>query len=385
MRKLSSRLGDLAGVRRRPIRVRGDRLGADLIEQLEDRVVPATYIWAGGSSANWSDPANWGGAGFPSLPGDIAQFTAPIGTAQTINVDVAASVGEIDFGATDAYTLAAGGGSLTLDNSGSPAVLSVTAVNTKPDVINAPVTLAAGLNATLNGTGTSALTVASLSFGGTAAAATSGTEPLTIGAVTLNGTDTLTVGAAGATITGNIGNAAPTDTLVAAGTGTLNLPNANTDTNPTVLNGATLNLGNAAGLGTGPVTLTSGTIRTSTAALTIANPLTFNNNGAVTLGGANAFTLSGAVTLNGNDTLTLSDTGGATLTGAIGNTAPTDTLTLAGTQTVNLPNANTDTNATVINGPTVAVGDPLSLGTGGVTLTAGTLQAMPPTSPWPTC
>ena len=55
------------------------------VEHLEDRTLPSTYQWVGGSSANWNDPGNWNllsGAGtFPNAPGDVAQFTGtPSGT-----------------------------------------------------------------------------------------------------------------------------------------------------------------------------------------------------------------------------------------------------------------------------------------------------------------
>src|SRR5215212_2648979 len=94
VRKLSSRLGLPSGVRKRPIRVRGEWLGAGGPEQLEDRTVPATtYIWTGGSSTNWSDPLNWNaGVGFPQNPGDVAQFTTLSLGAQTVNIDVPVSV-----------------------------------------------------------------------------------------------------------------------------------------------------------------------------------------------------------------------------------------------------------------------------------------------------
>src|SRR5206468_3457430 len=99
------------------------------------------------------------------------------------------------------------------------------------------------------------------------------------------GTDTLTLSdTGGTTLTNNIGNTAPTDTLVLAGTQTLNLPNANTDTNPVTLNGATVNLSNATSLGSGTLTLTAGTVQTTTP-LTLAELITFSNNGTATIAG----------------------------------------------------------------------------------------------------
>src|SRR4051812_47511880 len=61
------------------------------LEHLEDRTLPSTYQWVGGSSVNWNDPNNWSGgsAAFPNAQGDVAQFTGSYSTAQTVLVNQA--------------------------------------------------------------------------------------------------------------------------------------------------------------------------------------------------------------------------------------------------------------------------------------------------------
>ena len=189
-------------------------------------------------------------------------------------------------------------------------------------------------------------------------------------------------------LTSNIAHTAVGDTLTLAGTQTLNLPFANTDTNQTILSGATVNLGTNTSLGSGTLTAISGTIESTTLAVTLANPVVFGGS-TVTFAGGFGITLSGAatdqngstiavnllsvainkptfannaaatiagsqflilgvvagspLTLNGANTLTMSNTStNFFIVSNIANTAPTDTLTIAGTgQLLNLPNANT--------------------------------------------
>src|SRR4051812_3452832 len=81
LKKLASRLLAKFTRRRRSLYPRKWRRNFLIIEHLEERLAPATYFWAGGTSANWSPAANWsatqggpGGAGTPSSPGDVANF-----------------------------------------------------------------------------------------------------------------------------------------------------------------------------------------------------------------------------------------------------------------------------------------------------------------------
>ena len=127
-------------------------------EHLEERVLPSTFKWIGaGADSNWNDTANWSlvsGAGtFPTNAGDVAQFTGtPAQNLVTVNVPI--TVGEIDFGTASNITIAASGSNvLTLNNNAANAVLSAgtVAANTGTDSIQAPLSVATALTATLSG------------------------------------------------------------------------------------------------------------------------------------------------------------------------------------------------------------------------------------------
>src|SRR5689334_2712872 len=121
------------------------------VERLEDRTLPSTFQWVGGSSANWNDAANWkllsGSGTFPNAKGDVAQFTASYSAAQGVTLNQTITVGEIDFGSSKNVTITSAGGSvLTLDDTGagSNAILDVGDANsnTGTDLIAAPISVA---------------------------------------------------------------------------------------------------------------------------------------------------------------------------------------------------------------------------------------------------
>src|SRR5438034_10266783 len=121
------------------------------VEQLEDRTLLATFQWIGGSSVNWNDAGNWtlasGSGSFPNAQGDIAKFTASYSTAQSITVNQAITVGEIDYGTSRNVTITSTGtNALTLDNTGlgGTAILDVGQTNTNSavDVLSAPLLVA---------------------------------------------------------------------------------------------------------------------------------------------------------------------------------------------------------------------------------------------------
>src|SRR5207253_713111 len=73
--------------------------------------------------------------------------------------------------------------------------------------------------------------------------------------------------------------------VTVAGTGVLNLPNANPYTGGTVLGGGILNVGNNTSLGGGTLTLINGFLQ-GLAAVTLGNAVVLNNS-SVTIGGIN--------------------------------------------------------------------------------------------------
>ncbi len=235
----------------RPAR-RGQRLATDdrffrglWLEPLEDRTLLSTFQWlGGGATANWNDPTNWnrtaGTTGtFPSVAGDIARFTGTYTAAQTVTVNVAITVGEIDFGTASNVTIAASGSNLlTLQNATGNAVLNVGSgalTNSGVDQINAPLVVSttdaatnpAALSATVGGgtlqltntaTGATANVLGSTSTftvntGGTLRASAAGSGSL----VTANLVDTGALGSAAVNLAGGTFTLDPTASTASNG------------------------------------------------------------------------------------------------------------------------------------------------------------------------
>jgi hypothetical protein len=97
----------------------------------------STYKWAVDASGNWNDPANWTlvegplSNGFPSNPGDVAQFdNAFTADRQVIfpNVSVTMAAGRIEINDDNAVEFVWNGGQgmfLDLDNAGQPIIIDV--------------------------------------------------------------------------------------------------------------------------------------------------------------------------------------------------------------------------------------------------------------------
>lgn len=84
----------------------------------------ATYTWSVDANGSWNAPANWGGTGYPKLPGDVASFTNSITADRTVTVNLAGSerVGTINLtDATPGSNWILSGGTLFFDNSGTGA------------------------------------------------------------------------------------------------------------------------------------------------------------------------------------------------------------------------------------------------------------------------
>jgi autotransporter-associated beta strand protein len=145
-----------------------------------------------------------------------------------------------------------------------------------------------------------------------------------------------------------------------SGGGVLNLDNAANDySGGTTLVGPgiflpTLSLGAASVLGTGPLTVASGTLRAAAPGIAIDNPVSFvpapSANTTTTLGGTNPFSLAGPIDLLGS--VTLNSTVPVTFAGDIGGPG---SLTKAGAATLTLSGDSARTGATVVNGGTLLV------------------------------
>ena len=95
------------------------------LEELEERVTPASFIWTGGGpDTNWSDPLNWQGGSAPTGAGDDLIFQAGAAQLNSNNDLVGAVINSITFSGNNynvsgnAITLGANGagGSIIANN-----------------------------------------------------------------------------------------------------------------------------------------------------------------------------------------------------------------------------------------------------------------------------
>jgi fibronectin-binding autotransporter adhesin len=308
-----------------------------LVEELERRLTPASYVWTGGTSGNWSVGNNWAGGVAPSNgeTGAMLSFGIVSGSVAMIDDIPNLSVDAIAFSASG-YSLTGGTAAAILSLSGAaPSAISDSAggnsiasanlsisltgnaqisVATGTDVINAPIS--GGFGITKAGTGT-------LTLGGNSSF--SGGTTISAGLVKIDGAGTATTSPLGTfgTVVGS--NAA----LDLAGT---NLAFAE----PLTLSGTGIS-------GGGALTNSSGTAATYTGLLTLATDSSIVSN-------AGNLILSNAGTIGGSGfNLTLDGTAaGSSLASIIGTGAGGVTKTGAGTWIVS--GLNTFTGPVNLNG-----------------------------------
>ena len=154
-----------------------------------------TSVWTSTASGNWSNSSNWAG-GVPNGVGAWAALNAPTSVKITVTLDTPVTLGTLLLGnsgkASTGYALTgAGSNSLTLNNSGSGAMISVTG---GVHVINAPVILADNLTMTTGGTATWELSFKSASSISDSGAGHSLTLSASNGILILSGSDNYTGG-----------------------------------------------------------------------------------------------------------------------------------------------------------------------------------------------
>ncbi|HEX3149406.1 MAG TPA: autotransporter-associated beta strand repeat-containing protein, partial [Gemmataceae bacterium] len=336
--------------------------------------------------ASLSRPA--GSGGFVNFTGTGLGSTNQVvftGLTNTGGLLPYATVNGTDFAATTAtgiQSYTASGGSYVSTVSGASSGANVNLAGndtvTSSKTINA-LMFSGGANATLTINAGVILTVTSgaLFLNSTKTLTIQGGGTLALGEAIINSgaSGTLTVASDGTTLTGS--------NLTLVGTGTVNLPAANSfGAGATTLGGATLNLGTSSAIGSGTITFVSGTLTATTSNVKLQNALAFNNS-TVTLGGANPLIFSGNATLGGtNNTLTVSNTGLTILNGAISTLAgAVGNLTKAGTGTLVLSGANTYTGQTIVNAGVVQVQNNTALGAAGggaavVTASGASIQVL---------
>jgi fibronectin-binding autotransporter adhesin len=224
-----------------------------------------------------------------------------------------------------------------------------------------------------------ALTMTSIG-GGSMFLGSTGNGSYTAATLGPNNANTFRLGGGGGTLTlggANILTGTASATIgSAAFAGTVRITAANNYSGGTTLAGVTLAVGDAGALGSGPFTITSGSIRADGGPVTFANPVTVGGN--VTVGGTDVLTFSGPVTLTGNRSITVNTPAVLAITGPIGQDAGTRSLTVnasSGTGTLILSGTNTYSGGTTIGVGTVqTVGANQALGLGNVTVQAAVLR-----------
>ena len=174
------------------------------------------------------------------------------------------------------------------------------------------------------------------------------------------------------------GSSALTITSGATNTG-LTLGGANTYSGATYVNGGQLSISAANNLGNSTqIYLNNATLVSSANTYDLGNTRTIflGGNGDTIQANAGTLTVSGNVDNGGNGLLTVAGAGSTTISGVVGNAGGTGNggLTMSGTSTLTLTNANTYRGDTTISLGTVNIRNALALGTaeGGTTLAANT-------------
>jgi fibronectin-binding autotransporter adhesin len=217
--------------------------------------VVTANVWNVDADGSWTTAANWSGnPTIPGNPGDAAELG--IGSAlRTVTLNANESLGYLEMTNANSFVVANGGHTLTLDNSGNGAYVTVS--------------------------------------GGSANAIQTAVSLNDNSSVVVNSGDLLT-------ISGVIASTSSSETLTLLGTGTLVLGNANTygpaqGTIGTIIEGGTLQVGNNNALGAGDVSFAgNGTLQSVASGLTVTNNLTVSSGATATLDdNGNTFTLGG--------------------------------------------------------------------------------------------
>lgn len=308
----------------------------------------APFVWdGGGADDSWGTALNWDTD--TVLNNDTNDALTFSGTTRTSpELDMARTINSITFSDTPATA-----GSFTISGNDDITFSAATGITNNSAVLQTVsanlVAPAAGLNLTS--------TSGDLAIGQDVDLAAGGTAPLTVD------------GANDTTIIGVISGTGAT--LAKQGAGTLTLNGVNTYTGNTTLTGGTLVAAANGALGTGTLTINTGTtIRGVGPDRQISNAVVVS--GDFTISSDEVMDFTGTVDLGGaTRTITLATDADSAWAGVVSN----GDMIKDGAGTLVLKAANTYAGGTVLNAGTLGVEDNASLGTGGLTINAGTLRS----------
>ncbi len=306
------------------------------LEELEDRVTPATFIWTGGGpDTNWSDALNWqGGTTAPTGAGDDLSF--PAGALQlTSNNDLTGAV-------INSITFGGNGYNIT----GNPITLGTAAASGSVIANNGASNDTVALNMTLAG----AIDFFSLYTGSsvTVTGTLSGTAELD---KTNLGTGTLTLSADNSGFSGPVSIDPSAGILAVTASGALGTGSGASDP-VTVGQNSQLQL-NTTGTALAPDLFTN---------YLILNGAGTSSNGAL-LNVAGVNTWAGNVELDNNVTFGAT-AGSVNITGSILNQGGAANVTKEGAGTVIFSGSNTYGGTTTVNNGVLEIQNPTGLGSG---------------------
>lgn len=335
-------------------------------------------IWKPTIAGNqWSNNSNWQNGAAPTNPGDIANFNN-VGGGGAVNVDVNENVGTINIDFNVAYTIQSTGGALTLVQSPSTgqALINVTTVNgAAAHTISSNLALGSPLTVTQNSASDFTLS-----------GSISGAQVLTL---TSTGTGRLILSAGGGGNSYSLGTAIASGVLsvsnenqlgtgnITMGSGTLQYTSSNTLAHNIMLSGASILDTNGAG--------TTLTLNSSSFTLSGSGSLSKVGSGTLLMTGTNVNTYQGGTTISAgilsitNDNQLGASTGALSIGTATLATAAGITSARSGTITGSASAINTMGNTSTFSG-NFGGGGSLNITGGGVVIFTGTNSYSGPTT-----
>lgn len=281
--------------------------------------LPAASLYWDGAGGSWGTPASWSTDPSEPLPdpaaapgsGDTALFSiAGITNLHDVVLDA-------DQAAAKLRVLDSATGGVTLLGTGAPRLLSLGSGGIEVASGSGPLTI----GSVTAGHGVTLSLAASQSWTNSSA------SPLTVnGAVTNSAAATLTLAGNGRgrfVLNGPVSNGAGATALALTGTGTVTLAAANTYSNGTTLSSAsTLVIGHNQALGSGALTVNSGSVRVENHPRALANKVVLNATSGSFWAGDASLTLTGngatpavAITRNAAPTIHIVNTAPMTISG----------------------------------------------------------------------
>lgn len=356
------------------------------LEELEQRLAPATYVWdGGGGDGSWRNPLNWVSNTAPTAKvttNDNLIFPTGVSILNTTNdlLGLNPFIASITFNG-GGYTV--GGNNLTIGSGGvvSNAGSNTVNLNLSSGIASGSLfSVAAGAGLTVGGSVSSALTSGNLINAGASSNVTvSGNVSLAAGA---SGNQLFINALTGANvlISGSLSGAGNVE-LVKEGTGSLTLRGNNSGLGSAItVRAGVVGIEHASALGStsaGTTVQTNAEVQVRSGVGTVSENIRVSGSGVsgdgvlVNSGGAN--TWAGNIVMDSSSVLGVAG-GSIDITGVISDAGSGNNLTKEGTGQLILSNANTYRGLTTINNGVVTIKHSSALGTQGTAANGTVVQ-----------